>query len=90
MRVHGVVLGVLACLLLLGSADMAGAIEDPAGASGAGFGTWWHTHGKRTVELAGCYVTGLSAASLLVGGVTGVGGFVIATGIVVAAVACLT
>ena len=90
MRFHVVVLGVLASLLVLGAADIAGAIEDPASASGAGFAEWWHAHGKRTVELAGCYVTGLSAASLLIGGITGVGGFVIATGIVVASVACLT
>jgi hypothetical protein len=62
----------------------------PAAAAGMGFANWWGKHGTQVVEFAGCMLDGAGLARLLIAGISGVGGVLVAAGLVVAALACLT
>jgi hypothetical protein len=55
----------------------------PADAWGAGFTSWWRSHGKEMAELAACVVEGLGVARLLTAGSFGgiVGAAALAAGV---------
>ena len=63
--------------------------QNAADVSGCGFGEWWQKHGQQVVEFAGCMLDGMGLARLLIAGVSGVGGVIVAAGLAVGALACL-
>lgn len=60
-----------------------------ATARAGGLGSWWGEHGKTVVNVLSCVVDGAGLARLMGLGIPGVGGYVAAAAVIVAAVGCI-
>ena len=90
MLIRVVPLAVLAMLWPLGATAMASATAALEAASGTGWTTWWSENGRDVIEAAACFLDGVGLSAVFVGGVTGVGGVIVAAGLALAALACVS